>query len=496
MSTPYVRPVPNYGDNWLSSFSAHTRRWPKSSEPGVDYYCPIGTTLVSIGDGVVSIVSGSVSEATGRYVKVNLDDGRSFRYLHLTHSLKSVWQRVRKGEPLAISGASGYGSEYFGASSLARIPSNTGGPHVHATLWPTRDMRFGYQSNGQPYSLDLELYVDKSALAGGSSSPFPTIPKDSDMAYPIVLNGAHRLMLAPGFLKHFGDGPASDLTRNIVSAADEWIPLTSAQFLLQLDSFGIPRDRVDVATGWVYDVSLGRKVYGGMWSWARDAAHAAAQPVVPPPALDVNALAAAIVEKLPVAEIEPADEPPVLVTPTAADFPSWIRYDEKFDLQYLETTPEAWDERWQKYYGKPYFPVESHVHWWNEPGKGGTHDGNVDYLNKTEYAGANYVTSAGRVTLTMPLDGIALTTGQRNPYAWKSENDPLITTSTDDLGYLTLGYLHYIVEKKNPRLRGEEIRRHLEFYETKCSTIDVARVRTIADAFASGALDPATGKAP
>lgn len=172
----YVRPVPNYGTKWLSSYSAHTRRSPKSSEPGVDYYCPIGTPLLSLGDGVVSIVAGGITPATGRYVKVNLDDGRSFRYLHLARSLKTAGQRVRKGEAIALSGASGYGSEFFGAPTLAQIPANTGGPHVHATLWPTHDMRFGYRADGSPYSLDLELYVDKSATAGGGATPFPPTP--------------------------------------------------------------------------------------------------------------------------------------------------------------------------------------------------------------------------------------------------------------------------------------------------------------------------------
>jgi hypothetical protein len=169
----YVRPLPYPADKWRSTFTAHTRRSPRSAEPGVDYYCPLGTTLVSIGDGVVSAVGGGVVPATGRYVKVNLDDGRSFRYLHLgpRHSLKARGQRVAKGEPLAISGASGYGSEFFGAPSLAQIPSNTGGPHTHATLWPTYDMRFGYNAAGVPYTLDLELYVGGSA-AGDGTEPF------------------------------------------------------------------------------------------------------------------------------------------------------------------------------------------------------------------------------------------------------------------------------------------------------------------------------------
>lgn len=200
------------------------------------------------------------------------------------------------------------------------------------------------------------------------------------------------------------------------------------------------------------------------------------------------------VEPVPPITGDEASATPNMVTPTAADFPAWIRYEEKFDQQ-MAAAP-LWNANLQKHYGKPYQPIESHTHWWGEPGKAGSHDGNVAYLNSTNDVGANYVTSAGRITLTCPLNKNALTTGQRNPYAWKSENDPLITTSVSNHGYKTLGYLHYIVEKLNPALRGEQIRLHKEFYSTSCSNIDVAKVREYAEAFHTGLLDPATGEPP
>jgi hypothetical protein len=92
----------------------------------------------------------------------------------------------------------------------------------------------------------------------------------------------------------------------------------------------------------------------------------------------------------------------------------------------------------------------------------------------------------------VPLDKIALTTGARNPDGWKSENDPTLS----DLQYRTMGYLHFIVEKRNPQLQGEAIRRHKEFMNTSCSEIDTARVRAYARQFAEGTLDPSTGQAP
>lgn len=185
---------------------------------------------------------------------------------------------------------------------------------------------------------------------------------------------------------------------------------------------------------------------------------------------------------------DPGDFTPNIVTPSATDFPAWIRYEEK--LKPGVTTQRNVEDA--EYYGKKYNPGESHVHWWGAPGQSGTHDSNVSYLNGSKDLDANFVTSAGRVTLCVPLNIIAYTTGQRNPYGWKSENDPALT----DLGYKTLGYVHYIVEKLNPKLLNEPIRLHQEFTATSCSDIDPAKVRDYAEKFRTGALDPATGEPP
>jgi hypothetical protein len=196
----YVRPIPDYPDDkWRSTFRAHTRRNPPSREPGVDYYCPIGTVLVSIGDGYVSEVGGGIMPATGRYVKVNLDNGQSFRLLHLgpRHSLIPRGGRVRMGQPLAISGASGYGSEYFGASrpNDAQMILNTGGPHTHATLFPTHNY------NNFAGLLDMEQWVMDSATAGGSATPLPNM-EGSDMPLYIRNTARGDYAVVPGKVKH------------------------------------------------------------------------------------------------------------------------------------------------------------------------------------------------------------------------------------------------------------------------------------------------------
>lgn len=184
-----------------------------------------------------------------------------------------------------------------------------------------------------------------------------------------------------------------------------------------------------------------------------------------------------------------ADFTPDLKTPGVNDFPAWIKFDTNLDPdgQKADLNKGA-----AEYYKNRYNPIESHTHWWGEPGKAGSHDGNVNHIKNSTDLSVNFVVSENRITLMVPLNKIALTTGARNPFAWKSENDPTLSEKQ----YKTMGYLHYIVEKLNPSLLNEPIRLHKEFYATSCSDIDVKKVRDYADKFRTGALDPATGETP
>jgi murein DD-endopeptidase MepM/ murein hydrolase activator NlpD len=180
----YVRPVDPVNGR-MSTYRAHTRRVPPSSEAGVDYYCPIGTPIRAAGPARVVDIGGGIVNATGRYVTIDLLDGRRARYLHLSRWKASIGQIVDKGTIIGYSGASGYGSEFFGATSVSRIPLNTGGPHVHATLWPTHAYKFGRYPL-EP-TLDLELYVDTGSAASDNSTPFRPLatltPQEDSMLY-------------------------------------------------------------------------------------------------------------------------------------------------------------------------------------------------------------------------------------------------------------------------------------------------------------------------
>lgn len=153
------------GQRRTSSWGQHQRRNPKSTEPGTDFYCPIGTEVVAPADGRIYGYGESIIPATGLWVGIELDNGMSFRCMHHSRLIRTGG-RVRAGEVIAISGATGYGEKDWSWNP------ETGGAHTHVTLWPTHDRRFGYRGDGSPYTVDFMDYVGGFA-AGGNATPIP-----------------------------------------------------------------------------------------------------------------------------------------------------------------------------------------------------------------------------------------------------------------------------------------------------------------------------------
>jgi hypothetical protein len=171
----YCRPV-SPTDGRMSTWKAHIKRGTPSDEPGTDYYCPIGTPIRAASSGVVSEVGDSIRPATGYFVKVNLDDGRSVRYLHLSRRLVNVGQRVQWGEVIAYSGATGYGE-----ADWSWNVAGTGGAHVHMTVFPTHRSQYGYISRGVPYTLDPETLMAPDQGSNGSDLALLRRQKENSM---------------------------------------------------------------------------------------------------------------------------------------------------------------------------------------------------------------------------------------------------------------------------------------------------------------------------
>ncbi|WP_433783615.1 peptidoglycan DD-metalloendopeptidase family protein [Actinomycetospora sp. CA-101289] len=106
----FVKPAEG---RFTSGFGA---RW-GSSHRGVDIAGPIGTPIVSVGDGTV-IESGPAS-GFGMWVKVQLEDGTINVYGHVNRSYVEEGQRVRAGEEIAEIGNRGRST----------------GPHLHFEVW-------------------------------------------------------------------------------------------------------------------------------------------------------------------------------------------------------------------------------------------------------------------------------------------------------------------------------------------------------------------------
>lgn len=175
------------GERRMSSWATHQKRNPKSSEPGTDFYCPIGTPVYAPANGRVYGYGESIIPATGRWVGLDLDNGMRFRAMHFSRIVlsKQVLQNkgfVRRGDLIAYSGASGYGDEDWSWNP------NTGGAHTHVTLWPTQESRYGYRPNGTPYTVDFMNYVASASDGGGSATIPPIVKKvlEPDVANPIV----------------------------------------------------------------------------------------------------------------------------------------------------------------------------------------------------------------------------------------------------------------------------------------------------------------------
>lgn len=128
-------------------------------------FCPRFTPVVAIADGRVVDVGDSIGPATGRFVTLDLDDGNRARFLHLDSRFVGRGDRVKRGQVIALSGATGYGEEDWSWNVW-----ETGGAHVHMTLWLTQRYIFG--ANG---TVDPEPYFDpEGSTAGTDATRVPT----------------------------------------------------------------------------------------------------------------------------------------------------------------------------------------------------------------------------------------------------------------------------------------------------------------------------------
>lgn len=156
MQTIYANEIiTKFGGSFESPFS---KRRPHPTLPGVvrghdgiDIGVVIGTKVPSAGNGIVR--NAEWMSGYGYTVIIDLDDGSSTLYAHLSEILVSVGQRVKKWEVVALSGNTG----------------DSDGPHLHAEYHPN-----GWRGPIDPYPFytNVGWIIDGSYIPeGGFNSP-------------------------------------------------------------------------------------------------------------------------------------------------------------------------------------------------------------------------------------------------------------------------------------------------------------------------------------
>ncbi|AKC60016.1 murein DD-endopeptidase MepM [Blochmannia endosymbiont of Polyrhachis (Hedomyrma) turneri] len=87
---------------------------------GVDFAVPIGTPVLSVGDG--EVIVSKYGRISGNYIVIRHSNCCVTRYLHLNRLLVKVGQVVKKGDNIALSGNTGRST----------------GPHLHFEVWVNR----------------------------------------------------------------------------------------------------------------------------------------------------------------------------------------------------------------------------------------------------------------------------------------------------------------------------------------------------------------------
>ncbi|WP_291973014.1 murein DD-endopeptidase MepM [Candidatus Symbiopectobacterium sp.] len=84
---------------------------------GVDFSMPVGTPVLSVGDG--EVVAASRGQDTGNFVEIRHGRQYTTRYMHLNRLLVKPGQKVKRGDRIALSGNTGRST----------------GPHLHYEFW-------------------------------------------------------------------------------------------------------------------------------------------------------------------------------------------------------------------------------------------------------------------------------------------------------------------------------------------------------------------------
>lgn len=117
-------PVP--GKRVTYAYGVRNKRYAAGYHTGQDYATPTGSKAVAVRSGVVRW-SNDGGGAYGKWIGLDADNGRTYVYCHLSKRLVTAGTRVKAGQLIARTGATG----------------NVTGPHLHFEDHPKGPFRYG-----------------------------------------------------------------------------------------------------------------------------------------------------------------------------------------------------------------------------------------------------------------------------------------------------------------------------------------------------------------
>jgi hypothetical protein len=152
---------------WRRDFRNRTLTY--DDHDGIDFVCPVGTRLCAAAPGTVVMVRDRWLRG-GITVAVDHGNGLVTQYTHCWRPLVPVGRTVRRGEPVALSGASGLDMTLF----FPWVP-----PHIHFMVWWNGRPQDPYLADGEQERPGVWLSRNNPQPAEGGSGE--EIPASSDV---------------------------------------------------------------------------------------------------------------------------------------------------------------------------------------------------------------------------------------------------------------------------------------------------------------------------
>lgn len=177
---------------------------------GVDFVCPIGTPLCAAAAGTVVMIRDRWLRG-GLTVAVDHGGGVVTQYTHCAEAILPLGERVERGQPVALSGASGYDLVQF----FPWVP-----PHVHFMLW----------IDGRPVDPYGGRWQGGAPVPAGESEPIPDVSEIDEAALRSLISSC-----------------LDDRIRQELASADGATAAALAEDALHHDRYAWPRDSWDTS---------------------------------------------------------------------------------------------------------------------------------------------------------------------------------------------------------------------------------------------------------